>query len=149
MGSNLTETISWSELAWTLVSLAGFLVALWELHEAMVDVVVLRVLGRDGVPALVARGHVRTEILRLMKLALFSFVGALLMTQPPLTFQADSLVFMIVAFSLLSVAVLLTGGALWDRLDRIRLLHTPDHSGRSRTQADGETPTAPVEPSPS
>jgi len=117
------ETVSWPEVVWTTIALAGFLINAWALWDALGDRAALKAAGKNGARGIVARANVRREWFRVFKQACFLVVGAVALTRPAADPDRPTTVAgVLVGTVLIAAIVSMVVAAVLDRTERARLL---------------------------
>lgn len=133
----LPRTISITELVWSLVTIAGFGIALVALLDAHGDLQALRMAGKNGARRIVAIGNIRREVFRVALQAIFSGIGIYLMTQPPAN-AAKPITrgAIVLTVGMVAAALSIVASSSLDRRERIRLIAYIDKHYTDKEQTD-------------
>lgn len=110
------------EIAWTVVAVAGLLLALVEGAKARRDLNYLTHWNYNGRRRIVAKGHYRREILRAIQQAMFTAAGLGAMFRPPPPATNGGVSRMVIVTLLVLASALIVGNSWLDRRDRLRLV---------------------------
>lgn len=118
----MPETVSWIELLWSVVAVAGLVFVSFRLARVWGDRQFNRRTGRNGTRAVIAGGNVRRAAEKLVKLAVCLIVGVAAMTQPqPTDTHVPTLAGWVVGLGLVWIEVTIAGGAYLDWRDDRRI----------------------------
>ena len=112
------ENASFIEILWTIITLVCLATSSIGWGEARGDLRAVKQMGKGGPYLIVARAHVRHEIVRVVTQVVFVGVGVWAMFTPTTIRPTVTLYNLIASIAFVIVAVLLAFSSLRDRLDR-------------------------------
>lgn len=123
------------ELVWVLITGTGFVVAAFSLYDAIQDLRWLKRMGRNGLRTIVARGNIRSGIVRVTVNGAYVIDGLLAMTIPSRARVEPvdpyrSFVGAVITFTLLASVFVMLLASVMDRYERKQVIQALIREGK-------------------